>query len=126
MVIAGYPAVAMAAACLVVIAIVREPGILRVSWLTGIGRVSYGLYLWHVTGIEIVARFLRDGSAWLIPLSLLVSLVPTLLSWFIVERPALSLKRLAPMRASGAIAQPVPVAAVADGDYAGSLAETES
>jgi peptidoglycan/LPS O-acetylase OafA/YrhL len=126
MVIGGYPAVAAAATCLVAVAIVHDPGILRMSWLTRIGKVSYGLYLWHVTAIEIVARFLRDVSAWLIPLSLLVSLVPTVFSWFLVERPALSFKRLAPMKAAGAVVEPVSAAVVGDGEYSGSFAETKS
>ena len=126
MVIAGYPAVAVASACAVAIAIVYDPGILRMSWLTRIGRVSYGLYLWHVTGIEIAARLLRPASAWLIPLSFLFSLVPTFLSWILIEKPALSLKRFAPMRPARAIGEPVPITAVPDGDFSSSLAETES
>lgn len=98
MVMAGYPAIAVAAACLVAIAIVYEPRVLRFSWLTGIGRVSYGLYLWHMTGIAVAAQLLGHVSAWLIPFGFLLSLVPTLLSWYLIEQPALSLKRYAPMR----------------------------
>jgi len=98
MVMAGYPAIAVAAACLVAIAIVYEPRVLRFSWLTGIGRVSYGLYLWHMTGIAVAAQLLGHVSAWLIPFGFLLSLAPTLLSWHLIEQPALSLKRYAPMR----------------------------
>jgi peptidoglycan/LPS O-acetylase OafA/YrhL len=126
MVMWGYPAIALAAACLVAIAIVYDPGILRLSWLRGIGKVSYGLYLWHVTVIEVVARSLRDVGAWLIPLSLLVSLLPTLVSWFAIERPALSLKRFAPMRPSEATSEPAPIGPMPERDLSASLAETES
>lgn len=98
MVIAGYPVIAVAATSLIAIAIVYEPAALRFSWLTGIGRVSYGLYLWHMVAIAVVAASMRQVSAWLIPLAFVASLVPTLLSWYLIEQPALSLKRYAPMR----------------------------
>ena len=99
MAVAGYPAIAVSATCLVAIAIVYNPPALRLSWLTRIGKVSYSLYLWHTTAIAVLAQLLSHMSAWLIPLALLLSLVPTLLSWYLIERPALSLKRFAPMRA---------------------------
>jgi peptidoglycan/LPS O-acetylase OafA/YrhL len=97
MVIAGYPAIAVSAACLVAIAIVYDPAALRFSWLRGIGKVSYGFYLWHMTAIAVLVQLLPHLSAWLIPLAFLLSLVPTLLSWYLIEQPALSLKRYAPM-----------------------------
>jgi peptidoglycan/LPS O-acetylase OafA/YrhL len=100
MVMAGYPAVALGAVCLVAIALLYEPAPLRFSWLTQIGKVSYGLYLWHMTGIAVLTPLTRSVGAGLIPLALLVSLVPTLLSWYVIERPLLSLKRYAPMRAT--------------------------
>ena len=104
---AGYPAVAVGAACLVAIAILYDPAPLRFSWLTQIGKVSYSLYLWHMTAIAVLAPLTRSVGAGLIPLALLVTLVPTLLSWYLIERPLLSLKRYAPMRAAE---QPIAVA----------------
>lgn len=98
MVIAGYPLIAMCAACLVAIAVIYDPVALRWSWLTGIGKVSYGLYLWHVTAIALLMPLVPRVGAWLMPLALICALVPTLLSWYLVERPALALKRYAPMR----------------------------
>ena len=100
MAMAGYPAVALGAACLVAIAILYDPAPLRFSWLTQIGKVSYGLYLWHMTGIAVLTPLVPSVGAGLIPLALLVSLVPTLLSWYLIERPLLALKRFAPMRAA--------------------------
>jgi peptidoglycan/LPS O-acetylase OafA/YrhL len=97
MVIAGYPAIALSSACLVAIAIVYDPAALRLSWLRGIGKISYGFYLWHMTAIAVLVELLPHRTAWLIPLAFLLSLVPTLLSWYLIEQPALSLKRYAPM-----------------------------
>lgn len=93
MVVAGYPAIAVFAACMVAIAIVYNPVALRFSWLRGMGKISYGFYLWHMTAIAVLLRVLPRPSAWLIPLAFLLSLVPTLLSWYLIEKPALSLKR---------------------------------
>ena len=98
MVVAGFPAIALLAACLVAIALVHEPRLLRWPWLTGLGKVSYGLYLWHMTAIVVVAKLLPQVNAWLIPVAFLCSLVPTLVSWFLIEQPALSLKRYTPVR----------------------------
>jgi peptidoglycan/LPS O-acetylase OafA/YrhL len=97
MVIAGYPAIALSAACLVAIAIVYDPAALRLSWLRGMGKISYGFYLWHMTAIAVLLRILPPANGWFIPLAFLLSLVPTLLSWYLIEQPALSLKRYAPV-----------------------------
>ena len=96
MVVIGYPAIAVAAACLVAIAIVYDPAVLRLSWLRGMGKVSYGFYLWHMTAIAVLVHLLPDPQLSLIPLAFLLSLAPTLLSWYLIERPALSLKRYTP------------------------------
>jgi peptidoglycan/LPS O-acetylase OafA/YrhL len=125
MVMAGYPAIAIGATCLVAIAILYDPAPLRFPWLTKIGKVSYGLYLWHMTVIAILAQLTRRVGAWLIPLALLVSLIPTLLSWYFVERPLLSLKRYAPMRAADAPAGFESIAPATDTGFS-SLAEPES
>ncbi len=106
MVMAGYPAVALGAACLVAIAILYDPAPLRFTWLTRIGQVSYALYLWHMTAIAVLTPLTRRVGAGLIPLALIVSLVPTLVSWYLIERPVLSLKRYAPMRGTE---QPIAV-----------------
>jgi peptidoglycan/LPS O-acetylase OafA/YrhL len=117
MVTAGYPAIAVLAACLVAMAVIYDPAALRFPWLSGIGKVSYGLYLWHMTGIEVLARFVRHVGAWFFPLALVTSLIPTLISWYLIERPAFSLKRFVPMRATEmppAVALIAPPADVVD------------
>lgn len=114
MVIAGYPAIAVCATCFVGIAVLHDPVVLRLRWLRGIGKVSYGLYLWHVTALAVLAPLVPRVGAGLIPLTLLCALVPTLLSWYLVERPMLALKRYAPMRPAELPSQPIAAELVAE------------
>ena len=69
-----------------------------------IGMVSYGLYLWHLAVIIQLVRwdyasvdFVHPWVAWLIP-TLAAGMALASLSYYLVERPALSLKRLVPDR----------------------------
>ncbi|MFL5846514.1 MAG: acyltransferase family protein [Solirubrobacteraceae bacterium] len=64
------------------------------SWrpLVFCGVISYGIYLWHPTAFELADR------AGLAKLGLLFTIGIAWLSWQLVERPALSLKRLIPGR----------------------------
>ncbi|HET7568419.1 MAG TPA: acyltransferase [Gaiellaceae bacterium] len=76
-----------------------------------LGRVSYGLYLWHLPVFELVGDRVH-GQAARIPLELALTAALTALSWRLVEQPALRLKkRFAP----GAHARQVAAAAPATG-----------
>ncbi len=86
------------AAAILVLACVRSsdqwlPRLLSARPLVAIGKVSYGLYLWHFPVILVVDERLPDASD-LVRGSTVVAAtaVATLLSWFLVERPFLSLK----------------------------------
>ncbi len=86
----GFTVVAVLCAA-VVASVVREAGpfrLLKIRPLRAIGRVSYGLYIWHVLVIEGVARW---GSGWSQPVQVTVSLTVTtavtLASWNWVEKP---------------------------------------
>lgn len=76
----------------------RAPGIMSRP-LAALGLVSYGVYLWHwlvVHGIEIAAgRAAPFGGPLGAPLAVTVTLIATLpfaiLSWYLVESPALRL-----------------------------------
>jgi peptidoglycan/LPS O-acetylase OafA/YrhL len=61
--------------------------------LTIIGKVSYGLYLWHMPIFLLFGRHVTSGSR---PLRLLIGIilasVVTSLSWFFIEKPFLNLK----------------------------------
>jgi len=61
----GRPLVAIAAAGLL-IATIGAPGagakVLTNSWLTYLGRISYGLYVYHMAGLMIAEHFIRTNS----------------------------------------------------------------
>ena len=80
------------------------------AWL---GLVSYGIYLWHLTGLSLLERWgLRDVPvhpylAWPIA-GLTLAVVLAAASWYALERPALRLKRLAPRGRARPARLPVP------------------
>jgi len=86
------------AAAVVVLACVRAgdfwlPRLLSLSPLVAIGKVSYGLYLWHFPVILVVDEQLPDASDVVRGATVIAATAATtLLSWFLVERPFLTLK----------------------------------
>jgi peptidoglycan/LPS O-acetylase OafA/YrhL len=59
-----------------------------------IGRVSYALYLWQLPVLRAVERETTGWAVgWRIVLAMLVIATGTVVSWFLVERPALDVKR---------------------------------
>ncbi len=93
----GFSLFALAAAVVVVAAVDGDWAgnrVLRLPALQLLGRVSYGLYLWHPLAFYAVRRWADDVP--IVPriaLALAVSAVVTALSRVVVERPALRLKR---------------------------------
>ncbi len=90
----GASAFALAAA-VVVAGIVVAPGgwlprALGTRPLMAVGRVSYGLYLWHYPVIVVVQDRLGDAGSpvqWLV--ATVISAVATVTSWLLVEKPCL-------------------------------------
>ena len=82
--------------------------VLAVRPLRAIGRVSYGLYLWHLPVINLVFRHGPNNNE--IAAMLLatgITAAGTLLSWYTVERPLLKVKaRLQPHRRTPARSDP--------------------
>jgi peptidoglycan/LPS O-acetylase OafA/YrhL len=97
---------ALIAAMVVLPAVVGTPGsgavrrVLAHPVLAWLGLISYGIYLWHFTGLSLLERWgvvgdipLHPYLAW--PLAgLALAVVVAAVSWYALERPALGLKRL--------------------------------
>ena len=59
-----------------------------------IGRVSYALYLWQLPVLRAVERETTGWAVgWRIAVALVIIAAGTTVSWFLVERPALAMKR---------------------------------
>ena len=62
-----------------------------------VGDLSY-TYIWHVLVINLLLFFGFSGEWWLVPLTLAVTWCIAWLSWRLVEKPALRLKRISSQR----------------------------
>jgi peptidoglycan/LPS O-acetylase OafA/YrhL len=85
-----------AALLLVPCALGPQRGVLASEPLRFLGRVSYGVFLWHLIVLDVVYRLTgwADFSGRMLAVALLTGLFSVLLgwlSWVLVERPALRL-----------------------------------
>jgi peptidoglycan/LPS O-acetylase OafA/YrhL len=72
--------------------------ILSMRWLRGVGKVAYGLYLWHAFVFIAVRHWWGDGSVlWKTILALGLTTIVTSASWFLVEKPLLAFKSRTPV-----------------------------
>ncbi len=92
----GFTLFAVAAAVVILATLESNwPGNRFLGWtpLRAVGRVSYGLYLWHLPVIVVVAKYGGDWSTGeRVVVALSATTVCTMLSWILVETPALRLK----------------------------------
>jgi peptidoglycan/LPS O-acetylase OafA/YrhL len=117
---------ALVAFGLVLPAVVGTPGRGWVRQLLGwrvlawLGLVSYGIYLWHTTVLALLAKWdfgkvatsgARSYLLWAV-VGLSGAVVLAAASWYLIERPALSLKRLVPGRPRER--EPISAAALAE------------
>ncbi len=95
----GFTVVAVLSAAVINAVLERGRGlaeVFSVRPLVAIGRVSYGLYLWHILLIALLVQH-TAGHVWWGPkkkaaVGLALSAVATVVSWFLIERPVLRLK----------------------------------
>jgi peptidoglycan/LPS O-acetylase OafA/YrhL len=96
----GYTLIEIATA-VVILALVEQrwSGTRICEWrpLQTVGRVSYGLYLWHLPVLVAVQRY---GKHWRLPIRITIALsliaAFTAASWYLVEVPMLRRKRPTP------------------------------
>lgn len=111
----GFLAHAVAVAVLIALLTSRPDGLaatmLSFGPLRGLGVVSYGLYLWHWPVIVIVDAD-RTGlsGAPLLVVRLAIAMAVTLVSYFLLERPA---RQVAAKRVSALVVFPLAAAGVA-------------
>jgi peptidoglycan/LPS O-acetylase OafA/YrhL len=95
----GLTAVTMASFVVMTVLVSRPTGLLARPPLMAVGRISYGLYLWHVPFVLVAQRMLYSGSdGYLIPTpgqlddvvvtlaAVAASFAGAVVSWFVVER----------------------------------------
>lgn len=110
----GYTLISLAAAAVLVAVLTGNRGLRALfSWhpLRAIGRVSYGLYLWHVMILTLLNQHSLGMGPWpRATVGLALSAAATLISWHCLERPFLRWKVRFTSRSAGnrmAVHEPV-------------------
>jgi peptidoglycan/LPS O-acetylase OafA/YrhL len=89
----------------------REPVRRLLAWpvLLWLGMVSYGIYLWQAAALDAVGEItplsvdVVDTSLWWVPVGVAACILAGALSWYLLERHALKLRRFVPQRPSRAV-----------------------
>jgi peptidoglycan/LPS O-acetylase OafA/YrhL len=92
----GFPTVALGCTLILLATLGSASRILRASPLRYLGKVSYGLYMYHALAIFLVSRILtlKPEMMWLqFPLSLSLTITIAAISYKVLEAPFLNLKR---------------------------------
>ncbi len=86
--------------------------VMRMAWLRWIGRISYGLYLWHSVLLYFVSLIWLGDTTLSVIVGMGMTMVVVIGSYYLIERPALKLKSR--LRRSASISSPVPVGGGSD------------
>src|SRR6185503_3007807 len=101
MTLGGFTLLAIATSVLIINVVFGSANYLRgvLEWgpLVWVGRISYGVYLWHYP-IFKTTSFLTSSWPVQLAVALAVTLAVTCFSYYLIERPALSLKRRSAVR----------------------------
>ncbi len=85
--------------------------LMEAPWLRLLGKVSYGLYLWHELSLRIAFSLFRGHGPLIVGgIGLVITAVTTTASWYLVEQPFLRLKERFARPGATEIAAPVVVA----------------
>ena len=91
----GYPAIALSSMMIVFVALAsdisRLPSFLKSSWIY-LGRISYGLYVFHMLCIQVIASDGWGNFDVRIFCSLIATVAISIVSFKYLERPFLRLK----------------------------------
>ena len=92
----GFTLVSLAVGAIIIVLMLWPPAAvlsdLRFPPLRWVGRVSYGLYLWHWPVREYICPNLETASAWRLTAAA-IAFVVTALSFYFVEQPFLKIKQ---------------------------------
>jgi peptidoglycan/LPS O-acetylase OafA/YrhL len=92
--------------------------VLATRVLTWLGLVSYGIYLWQAIALKLIRdaglrEDITDPTIWWLPLGFGGAIALGAASWYVIERPALSLSRLVPAPHRGPPVEEAEAASVA-------------
>jgi peptidoglycan/LPS O-acetylase OafA/YrhL len=91
-----FTLVSLAIGAILIVLVLWPPAwalrMLRARPLTWIGRISYGVYLWHWPIREILCPNIQTAPIWRIVVTVAVSITVAALSFYFVETPFLRLK----------------------------------
>jgi peptidoglycan/LPS O-acetylase OafA/YrhL len=64
-----------------------------------VGDLSFGTYIWHAVVINLMIEWGWTGDRWAVAAALVIAWIVAAISWHLIEKPALSLKRVSLQRA---------------------------